>query len=177
MKLFLKKLVCQIQCNSFLYSRTQNKLSSKTQSAAIFTSNISLQKQMHFFQLTLHFWQNCMSAEFICKVWCSKPLFFYHACCRHSYLPHTGVKSPTARKSQNQIKYLNLFQQLHSKQPRLQADSTPKSWQELQRPTAKMSTFAESAHLLTSNTQNAFSRKPGEVAVGGGNGELVENGW
>lgn len=40
-----------------------------------------------------------------------------------------------------------------------------------------MSTFAESAHLLTSNTQNAFSRKPGEVAVGGGNGELVENGW
>lgn len=64
---------------------------------------------MHFFQLTLCFWQNCMSAQFICKVWCSKPLFFYHTRCRFLYLPHAGVKPPTARKSQNQIKYLKLF--------------------------------------------------------------------
>lgn len=44
---------------------------------------------------------------------------FYHACCRFLYLPHAGVKPPTARRSQNQIKCLKLFLSYVSNSPNL----------------------------------------------------------
>lgn len=71
---------------------------------------------MHFFQLILCFWQNSMPAEFICKAWRSKLLFFFHARCRSLYLPHACVEPPTASGSQNQIKLPEAISQIHSKQ-------------------------------------------------------------